>query len=833
MMTRRAARKSAPHITPRGYSPIAAAVIAAIGGQAALAQDSGGLEEVVVTAQKRSENMQDVPISIDAIGNEKLEQLNIRNFTDYVRMLPSVATTPSIGAGAGFSAVYMRGIVTGGDGQATTSQPSVGTYLDEQPVTTIQGNLDLHLYDIARVEALAGPQGTLYGASSQSGTIRIITNKPEIGKFSAGYALEGNAVDDGGNGYVAEGFVNVPLGDRAALRLVGWKTKEAGWMDNLRGTRLHQGDVSTAADNFTVDNTSLAKDDYNTLDTIGARAALRIELNDTWTLTPTAQMQEQQSRGSWGDDLSDFAPGTYAVKHFREEYVKDKWYQLGLTVEGQIGSFDLTYSGNTLSRDVDASFDYSDYSYWYDNLYTSGYFAGLFLNNAGGRPNPSQSFINNDAYSKQSHELRLSTDQSKRLRGMLGLFYQKQEHDFEQPFGNIPGLADSMLMNRDAPNGTKYPGVIYLNSLDRVDTDRAVFGQIAYDITDSLELTVGARFFEPEVTVNGFFGYGLGFSPASAPTGSEPGALANGGSGAFSPMGQGWSRNGEYRCKSQAAYKDAPCQNVAKGISESEHIGRANLRWKASEDAMFYATWSEGYRPGGINRNPFAGDYISDFLTNYELGWKTTWLDNRLQFNGALFMQSWDDFQTSFQGANGITQVANGPSAEVNGVETQVQWLPVDNLLISATGAFYDSELKDDYSNFDAAGNVVSVNAPKGTALPITPKFKGNLVARYGFNVGDFDAHVQGSVAHAGKAASRLALDANAIIGDIEANTTLDFSAGIARDSYTLEFFVQNLSNEDAALYKTSQCAESVCGVQPYGVRPQPRTFGLKFTQKF
>jgi outer membrane receptor protein involved in Fe transport len=833
MMTRRAARSPAPHPAPRSYSPIAAAVIAAIGGQAALAQDSGGLEEVVVTAQKRAENMQDVPISIDAIGNEKLEELNIRNFTDYVRMLPSVAATPSIGAGAGFSAVYMRGIVTGGDGQATTSQPSVGTYLDEQPVTTIQGNLDLHLYDIARVEALAGPQGTLYGASSQSGTIRIITNKPEIGKFSAGYALEGNAVDDGGNGYVAEGFVNVPLGDRAALRLVGWKTKEAGWMDNLRGTRLYAGDVSTAADNFTVDNTSLAKDDYNTLDTLGARAALRIELNDTWTLTPTAQMQEQKSRGSWGDDLSDFAPGTYAVKHFREEFVKDKWYQLGLTVEGQIGSLDVTYSGNYLNRDVDASFDYSDYSYWYDNLYTSGYFAGLFLNNAGGRPNPSHSFINNDAYSKQSHELRLSTDQSKRLRGLIGFFYQKQEHDFEQPFGNIPGLADSMLMNRDEPNGEKFPGVVYLNSLDRVDTDKAVFGQIAYDITDSLELTVGARFFEPEVTVNGFFGYGLGFSPASAPTGSEPGAIANGGSGAFSPMGQGWSRNGEYRCKSQKQYKDAPCQNVAKGISESEHIGRANLRWKASDDAMFYLTWSEGYRPGGINRNPFAGDYISDFLTNYELGWKTTWLDNRLQFNGALFMQSWDDFQIGFQGANGITQVANGPSAEVNGIETQLQWLPVDDLLISATAAFYDSELKDDYSKFDAAGNVVSVNAPKGTALPITPKFKGNLVARYGFNVGDFDAHVQGSVAHAGKAASRLALDANAIIGDIEANTTLDFSAGIARDNYTLEFFVQNLSNEDAALYKTSQCAESVCGVQPYGVRPQPRTFGLKFTQKF
>jgi outer membrane receptor protein involved in Fe transport len=833
MSTRRAAHTQPAFPVSRSLSPIATAVLAAVGGQAALAQDSGGLEEVVVTAQKRAENMQDVPISIDAIGTEKLEQLNISNFTDYVRMLPSVAATPSVGAGAGFSAVYMRGIVTGGDGQATTSLPSVGTYLDEQPVTTIQGNLDLHLYDIARVEALAGPQGTLYGASSQAGTIRIITNKPEVGKFAAGYALEGNTISDGGDGYTAEGFVNVPLGDRSALRLVGWKTKKAGWIDNLRGTRLYPGDVSTAADNFTVDNAALAKDDYNTLDTVGARAALRIELNDNWTLTPTAQMQDQESKGSWGDDLSNFAPGTYAVKHYREEYVKDKWYQLGLTVEGQIGSLDLTYSGNYLNRDVDASFDYSDYSYWYDNLYTSGYFAGLFLNNAGGRPNPAHSFINNDAYSKQSHELRLSTDQSKRLRGLIGFFYQKQKHDFEQPFGNIAGLADTMLMNRDEPNGTKYPGVVYLNSLDRVDTDKAVFGQIAYDITDSLELTVGARFFEPEVTVNGFFGFGLGFSPARAPSGSEPGAVANGGSGAFSPMGQGWSRNGEYRCKSQAAYKDAPCQNVNKGIAESEHIGRANLSWKASDDAMLYLTWSEGYRPGGINRNPFAGDYVADFLTNYELGWKTTWLDNRLQFNGALFMQSWDDFQISFQGANGITQVANGPSAEVNGLETQLQWLPVDELLISATAAFYDSELKDDYSNFDAAGNVVSVNAPKGTALPITPKFKGNIVARYGFNLGGFDAHVQGSVAHAGKAASRLALDANAIIGDIEANTTADLSAGIAKDNYTIELFVQNVGNEDAALYKTAQCAESVCGVQPYGVRPQPRTFGIKFAQKF
>lgn len=170
-------RRSRSKILPlRSYrTPVASAVLMALAGQAAIAQDTGGLEEVVVTAQKRAENLQDVPISIEALGNEKLEQMNVQSFEDYVKLLPSV-TMQSSGSGAGYSAVYMRGIVTGGDGQATTSQPSVGMYLDEQPITTVQGNLDIHLYDIARVEALAGPQGTLYGASSQAGTIRIITN---------------------------------------------------------------------------------------------------------------------------------------------------------------------------------------------------------------------------------------------------------------------------------------------------------------------------------------------------------------------------------------------------------------------------------------------------------------------------------------------------------------------------------------------------------------------------------------------------------------------------------------------------------------------------------
>src|ERR1700733_2822847 len=173
----------------------------------------GGLEEVVVTAQKRTENLQDVPISIQALGNEKLEQLNIVNIDDYVKYLSGVTTVKGLGQGGngiGTTHMYMRGVVSGQDGNHSASQPSVGTYFDEQPVTTIDGTIDIHVYDIARVEVLEGPQGTLYGASSEAGTIRIITNKPDPTKFSAGYDVAVNSVDHGGGGSGGGGVVHLP-----------------------------------------------------------------------------------------------------------------------------------------------------------------------------------------------------------------------------------------------------------------------------------------------------------------------------------------------------------------------------------------------------------------------------------------------------------------------------------------------------------------------------------------------------------------------------------------------------------------------------------------------
>ena len=689
-------------------------------------------------------------------------------------------------------------------------------YLDEQPITTIQGALDIHMYDIARIEALSGPQGTLYGASSQSGTIRIITNKPDPSGFSAGYGLEGNSVDGNDTGYTAEGFINAPVGENAAIRLVAWMREDAGWIDNKRGTRTFPGLASTTADDITLDNAAVAKDDYNTVETQGARLSMLINLNDDWSITPTVQYQKQEGKGSWGEDLSDFVDGDSAVTHFKDEFTDDEWYQVGLTVEGKISNFDVVYAGAYLDREVDGSFDYSDYSYWYDTVYTTGYYADLhFLNNgdrsapnqffadAGTRIMPGARFVNDDGYEKTSHELRISSPQDRRVRFQVGFFYQKQEHDFQQRW-LVEGLAESMWPNQGA--SPEFKDIVYVNSLFREDEDEAYFGSVSFDITDRLEATVGARYFKPEVSVEGFYGFGLGFNGV-------------------------WSGTGEAQCPTQDDWKGKPCKNVDKGISESDSVYRANLTWKMTDDHMIYGTWSEGYRPGGINRKPSAGEYVSDFLTNYELGWKTTWADGRFQFNGAAFMQEWEDFQVSFVGANAITQVDNGPTADVNGIESQIQWLPVDSLNISASVMFLDSELKDAYcAGCESDGGAW---APAGTQLPIAAEFKGNLVARYSFNLAGFDAHLQGAISHEGKRNSDLRVKDNLVKGEIPANTFMDVTAGIRNDQYAVELYVSNLTDEDAALYYTSQCATGTCGTQNYGVLARPRTIGIRWSQEF
>ncbi|MGZ8406910.1 MAG: TonB-dependent receptor [Caulobacteraceae bacterium] len=383
------------------------------------------VDELVVTAQKREENLQNVALSIQAIGNEKLEQLQVNNFDDFAKFLPSVSYQT---AGPGFTSIFMRGVASGENGNHSGPVPSVGFYLDEQPITTIQGPLDIHVYDIARVESLVGPQGTLYGASSQSGTIRIITNKPKIGVFEGTMDAEVNGVDHGGVGYGLEGFVNVPVTDKAAIRLVGWAQHDAGYVDNILGSRTYPtwGGTDT--------NEDMVEDNYNDVDTYGARAALKVDLNENWTITPTVMAQDQKAGGSFAYDPR---VGDLQLIHFNPESSHDRWIQGALTIEGKIGNLDLTYNGALLKRRTQADADYSDYSYAYDALY--GYY--VYDNNYN-YTNPSQYIQQDDRFTKQSHEFRIATPADNRLRAIAGVFYQRQTHDIQQRY-KINNLLDA------------------------------------------------------------------------------------------------------------------------------------------------------------------------------------------------------------------------------------------------------------------------------------------------------------------------------------------------------------------------------------------------------
>jgi outer membrane receptor protein involved in Fe transport len=779
------------------------------------------LDTVTVTALKREEDLQKVPISIQAIGEQDLERHDVASFQDYAKLIPSVSFGTAGGgvfSGPGFLQVYMRGVASGGDGNHSGSQPSVGVYLDEQPITTITGALDIHMYDMARVEALAGPQGTLYGASSQAGTLRLITNKPDASGFAASAAAEVNVIEDGGIGHVLEGMVNVPINERAAVRIVGWNKHDAGYVDNEPGTRF----FPTAG--ITQTNDILADDNYNTASATGARVALKYDISDTWSVTPMVMGQKQTARGSAGWDPS---VGEFKVNHAYPESSDDRWMQAALSIQGKIGNFDLTYAFGHLKRDVDSEADYSDYGFWYDTL--SGYY---FIDDDGNFVNPSQYIQAKDEYRLTSHELRIASPAEDRLRFVGGVFWQEQKHDIEQRY-KIDGLASDWSV-------AGWEDTIWLTEQDRTDKDQAVFGELTYDLNDAWSVTAGGRWFRARNSLRGYYGFADGYVSLE---GFDPDP----------PYGEAACRAlyGDNRAN-WAPYEGAPCLVNDKQVRESGSLAKGNVTWQINDTKMVYATYSEGYRPGGINRRGQLPPYNSDYLKNFELGWKTTWMDNRLSLNGAVFRQDWDDFQFSYLGANGLTEIRNAAKARIDGVEVELQWAATYNFLVTGGFAYYDATLTEDYCGYgDAAGHPISFCPPgsiipttgevndvgplarAGTRLPITSRFKGNLTGRYTWDIGAYEAHLQGAVFHQGDRRTDLRDAEFELLGTLDAYTTLDLSAGIRRGAWAIDFFVRNATNETTELSRFAECATLTCGFQPYTVSTPPRTFGLRWSRDF
>jgi iron complex outermembrane receptor protein len=482
----------------------------------ALAQEASEelmLEEITVTATKRVMNLQDVPVSVIALNSEAIRNLGIQSFTDYVEQIPNVSFK-SFGQPGG-ATIYMRGVADGGDANASGSTPSVGLYLDEQPVTAIGANLDIHIYDIERIEALGGPQGTLFGASSQSGTVRIITNKPTPEGFEAGFDVGGYGTSGGDPSYNIDGFVNIPLGESAALRVVAWYVDEGGWIDNIPGTRNYtleggygyNGDpLAPYGRTATLDNDDLVKDDFNEMQKTGLRAALKVDLGDDWAATVGVITQKTETEGIWEYDPT--LPGEDTIQRYNPDFQDDNFTQASLTIEGNFANAQLIYAGAYLDREVDYASDYSAYG---EDAYFVPYYAcdysatGVNLDTQSNTDCTSLNewYTEDNQYKRSSHELRLASTGDGRFHYVAGLYYEDAEHDYFLKWNQF-----EMSPTLQVPAST--PGLYFRTDQVREDTQTAIFGELTYDFTDSLSGTFGMRYFDETHKVSGVVGWGPG-----------------------------------------------------------------------------------------------------------------------------------------------------------------------------------------------------------------------------------------------------------------------------------------------------------------------------------
>ena len=770
----------------------------------AIAQDTAGdelmLEEVMVTAQKREQSLQDVPVSVMALGTRDIHELGIRSFSDYVLQFPNVSFK-SFGT-PGSATLYMRGIADGGDGNSSGASPSVGLYLDEQPVTAITRNLDIHIYDIERIEALGGPQGTLFGASSQSGMVRIITNKPNTDLFEAGFDLNGYGTKGGDASYSVEGYANIPMGERVALRLVAWYVNEGGWIDNVAGTRTYQLEGGYGYNELyyppapygrtnTINNDHLIENDINELEKTGLRAALRVNLSDNWTGTLGVITQKTDADGLW--EYDETLDGDSSVMRFWPDWQDDKFTQGSLTIEGNFDKAQLVYAGAWLDRDVDYHTDYSQYG---EDSYFVPYYVCDY--SATGPDLATQSntdctsldeyYLQENDYKRTSHELRLVSMGDGRFHYTVGLYYEDAKHAYFQQWYQ-PGMSSALQVTESPSfNGVLRPDLFFRTDQERKDKQKAIFGELTFDFTERLSGTIGARWFDEKHKSKGVVGYGPGNFSKDDPHGRDVA--------------------------------------VDSKVSFDDSVFKANLSWRIDDDKMIYATWSEGYRPGGINRDPAfpIKVWTPDFMTNYEFGWKTTWNNGRVRWNGAAYIMDWDNiqytyYQFSLSACCGI--VYNLSTAKVKGFETDISILASENFTLSAAVAYNNAKTTDDFQ-LPPPFDVLTV--PDGTRLPNVPKWKGNIVGRYHFDIADMPAYAQLTWSYTGKTESEI-VPGNSFPQD--SYSIVNFRTGFNKQTWGVDLYVNNLTDEVAQLYRHPRRFE------PTTVTNRPRSYGLQYWMRF
>jgi iron complex outermembrane receptor protein len=799
--------------------------------------DAGKLEDIVVTATRRTENLQDVPITMTALTGATLNQLNVETLDDYLRYVPNINTANK---GPGQSEVYMRGLSTtqfGNQGAAGSgSFPNVAIYLDDQSVQLPGKNLDIYAADIERIEILEGPQGTLYGAGAQAGALRYITNKAKL-DVTEGYASAAYETTAHGDPSArAQAVINVPLiPNTLAVRAVIYDDSRGGYIHNVPGTFTRLPTDPGIVNYFggvvppgspSLSNSALVSNAYNSTTYKGARASALWQFNEDWHL-----LLEQSYQSLEADGVYSYAPalGDLNVQQYNPSYNKDRFEDTAWTIEGRVGPLKAVYTGGYLDRNTNQQTDYTAYSRATFVTYYQCNGPAVYGTGKNICYSPSATWQDIARNTHQSHELRVTTPDEARIRAVGGLFwedYKVQDSTNYQTGQEAAGfypLAPLAGATQFDPN-PRAPGVVFFDDITRGYTQKAVFGEVAFDIVPkTLTLTVGTRFYDMDNYERGSKNSAYGcrnLNPCTNPPYSEnlnEVTFANGTTG--------------------------PLQNTISG-----HKSKVNLSWKPIDGTLLYFTYSEGFRPGGFNRGQgvistsspiydkftIPSSYNTDELKNYEIGWKTTWFNNRLQVNGAMYEEKWSNVQLliydpTLYGNLGF--LTNGPNYRVRGLEGEVVWRATDELTVTSSFAWNQSEQVNDPQLIGNNGTPVSLFPTAGTGSPLAecPPFAGNIRARYEFTVGNYNAYAQLAGQHTDHSyASVITQGAFEPPNQNQAPySTYDAALGATKDSWDLELYGENLTDTRAQLYVNG--FDYVHLVTPN----RPRTIGLRMSYRF
>jgi iron complex outermembrane receptor protein len=850
--------------------------------------DSGAIPEIVVTAERRSESLENVPITVQAITGTELQDLNLQTTEDILRYTPNV-TFASNGPGQGN--IFMRGLSAGGapnQSQSTTSPfPNVALYLDDQSMQFPGRNNDPYLVDIERVEVLEGPQGTLFGGGAEAGAIRYITNKPKL-DVTEGNATGGYGYTSGGDpSFMANATINLPLiPDTLAVRATVFTDRRGGYISNVPGTIAAVADPAERINATpSASNSALVGSNLNPVDYDGLRFSALWKINEDWSFLVQENYQSMEADGYFSD--YPYAPnGTplqpYQIIAFTPAYDKDKYESTSWTLNGKLPyDLRLVYTGSYLDRHIQQQADYSNYltsahGSDYDCTGTGARYGSYVTAKPLSCYAPVGGWNDTTRNTHLSQELRVSTPDDWRLRGLFGVFYEDFKIYDEMNFNYLPipqcNAANLAIATGGGPDCLSavgpLPGFFANDPSLRVGSNTAfgedvmrgyrqtaLFGSFDFDIIPKvLTITGGTRWFHYSEFEEGSEFYSSTSNPLLLDH-------ANGVCTATGGCGFGI--------------------NLSK--QENGFRSRGNLTWHITPDIMAYYTWSQGFRPGGFNRTgtslsgvvsltpeaPYTTasatkqydkpeGYDSDNLVNNEIGLKSQFFEHRLELNGSAYDMRWSNVQFVFFDPvhlGNTTFVTNGPSFEIKGFELQFVGRVTEGLTVQGSGSWNSSNQTTSpclQSNVASKGNPTPIGAcitqvngapytnPFGTLnsrAPYSPPFEYNVRARYDFRIAEFKPFVSFGANYIGAMNNQPANYPPGVPGGLATTTlelfripgytTFDAAVGVTKDNWSAQISGSNLTNSDAAqVISSGQFIESQIPLRPRVITFQ---FGLKF----